>query len=490
MRRLLYALTTLAFFMVVSAPVDAEAWNFEEVLQKYRERFMTGGSGQVGTVKVQARMLLAKDGSTQLEVTTGEFESTVPATGLFVRIKVSALTATGKEAFSYYFYPLGETYFKQKLTGLAAGQRYAIEAYAFPDWRYILFVNKIKVQTVIQKRADLLAERIDSPLRLPAGIPVQVVGVLTELNGQIGARTDCVLYANGVEVDRSPKIWVDSGDTVSCAFAPTLTTLGSVTLKLAAESVTPGDWDVANNSVTKVVEILNPTQSFQAAEIDAVITDINNTTYNQFGRFLNSTLTGGYDWAYQETVDRNSDGFVYGALTFGVAEVPSALSVTATDGVASWALDRTVPNCFDYSVGVANGRTFYAYVTGCGNLYVEVGSFAGTVTYASRLLVQNFIGTGPNAVYTGPAQVLQNNVTTEVSDGENLFHGDVWTVDVAVTAGPFVYNLPVTVILDQTFDQGQVTPATCTTTSTSLTCTSSSWRIAGRSGTATVSSQP
>jgi hypothetical protein len=50
--------------------------------------------------------------------------------------------------------------------------------------------------------------------------------------------------------------------------------------------------------------------------------------------------------------------------------------------------------------------------------------------------------------------------------------------------------MPVTVILDQHFTDGQTTPASCTTTSNSLTCTSSSWRITGRSGTATVVRQP
>lgn len=490
MRRFLYALAALAFFTVVSVPADAEAWNFAEVLQKYRERFMTGGSGQVGTVKVKARMLQAKDGSTLLEATTGEVDSIAVPTGMFARLKVSALTATGKEAFSYYFYPLGDTYFKHKLTGLSPGQNYSIEAYAFPDWRYILFLNKIKVRTMIQKRADLYAERIDSPLRLPVGIPVQIVGVVTELNGQIGARSDCVLYANGVEVDRSPKIWVDSGDTVSCAFSPTLTTQGPVTLKLAAESVTPGDWDVSNNAVEKLVEVLDLTPTFDAAEVEALAVDIDNTTYNQYGRFLNTTFTGGYDWLYQETVDRNSDAFVYAAASIGVNEVPTSLMVTATDGLVNWTVDRTVPNCFDYNVGQANGRTFYTYVTGCGNLYVEVGSFAGTVTYASRLLTKNFVGIGANAVFTGPAQYVYNNLTTEVHDGEKLFHGDVWSVDVAVTAGPFTFNMPVTVILDQHFTDGQTTPASCTTTSNSLTCTSSSWRITGRSGKATVVRQP
>jgi hypothetical protein len=487
MRRLFSVAATLAFLFIVSTPRPAAAsWDFEEVLEKYRERFLTGGWGQVGTVKVQARMLYGKDGMTRLEVTTGEFDSDATPTGLFLRLKVSALNAAGKEMYSFYYYPLGESSYQKNLQGLFPGQSFSIEAYAFPDWRTILFTSRIKIRTLVQKRPDLYAQRIDAPFRLPVGLPVQIVGVVSELNGQIGAHGDCVLYADGVEVDRTPKIWVDSGDTVSCAFSPTLNTAGLVTLRLAAESVKPADWDTANNIVERQVQVLELTPSFDGAGVGAVAVDVDNTTFNQVGRFLNTPPTSGYDWAYQESVNRNSDGFVYAGVAAAIPETPSSIMVTATDGVATWTLDHAVPNCNHYTTGHTNGRTFYTYVTGCGSLFVEVGSFAGTVTYASTLLVRTFQGAGPNVVYDGPAQVIYNNFTAEVEDGENLFHGDVWTIDVHVAAGPYVFNTPVTVILDQPFESGETVPQVCTTTSNTFTCNSSSWRLAGRTGSASV----
>ena len=105
------------------------------------------------------------------------------------------------------------------------------------------------VTTSVQKRPDLVAQRIVTPSRVPVNIPVQMIGIIAEVNGQIGARADCVLYADDVEIDRSSAIWVDSGDSVSCAFSPTFSTPGVVDLKVKAESVTPGDWDSANNVV-------------------------------------------------------------------------------------------------------------------------------------------------------------------------------------------------------------------------------------------------
>jgi len=193
-------------------------------------------------------------------------------------------------------------------------------------------------------------------------------------------------------------------------------------------------------------------------------------------------LTAGLDYLYTDTVDRNSDAFVYAAAALGITHAPFALQASATDGTATWLLERAVPGCGDLSVGYVNGRSYYTYVTGCGNLYVEVGSYAGVVTYASRMLVHTFKVVAGTVAFDGPAQYTKNDVSTKVEDGNNLFRGNSWTIDVKVAAGPFIFSAPVTTVLNVPFDDGETTPTTCTTTATSVACSASSWRIAGRAG--------
>ena len=36
----------------------------------------------------------------------------------------------------------------------------------------------------------------------PVNLPIKMFAVVSELNGNIGARTDCVLYVNDVDADR------------------------------------------------------------------------------------------------------------------------------------------------------------------------------------------------------------------------------------------------------------------------------------------------
>jgi hypothetical protein len=478
MRRLICVFTAAVLSLAVASTANAQSGGFAGT-QKYHEKNPAGAKGRSGGATMAARMLADKAGNTILEVTTGDFENGTPPTGEFSKIIVSAIDANGVVMYSFNYNLTGGSYFKQTLQGVYSGQAFTIHGHIKTATKK---VGNVIVTTTVQKRPDLYAERIITPSRVPAAIPVTITGVITELNGQIGAHADCVLYANDVEVDRAAGVWVDSGDSVSCAFSPTFMSLGAVNLKLKAESVDPGDWDMANNTKERLIEVSPLDANFDVATVEALAVDVDNTTFAQQGRFVNSTLTAGYDWFYADTEDRNSDAFVYAGAALGITHIPYAMQASATDGTATWLLERAVAGCGDLSVGYVNGRSYYTYVTGCGNLYVEVGSYAGVVTYASRLLVRTFKVVAGNVAYDGPAQYTLNDVSTEVKDGDNLFRGSSWTIDVKVAAGPFIFSAPVTTLLNQPFDDGETTPATCTTTPTSFTCTQSSWRIAGRAG--------
>jgi len=308
------------------------------------------------------------------------------------------------------------------------------------------------------------------------------------LNGNIGARTDCVLYVNDVEADRAAGIWVDSGDSVSCAFSPSFTTLGTNRLKVRAESVDPGDWDNANNVVEKDIVVSSLTPEYDAARAEALVYDVNNTTFAQQGRYYNSTFTAGADWLYEEKTDTDGDLWTYEALA-GLAPLaaPSKVQVSLTDGVASWTFERDLAGCEDFAMGQVNGRTVYTSVTGCGFVYVQAGGYSGTVTYTSRKLMATFTVNNGQRVYTGPAQYVFNNVTTEDVNGTYIFNGNNWTIDVKVVApaasgGVFTFGKPLSFSLAGPFTEGATSPTTCTQGTGIQYCEASSWKKVSRYG--------
>ena len=76
----------------------------------------------------------------------------------------------------------------------------------------------VAVTASVQKRPDIAVTNVVAPPRAPVNVPVRITAVISELNGDIGGRTDCVLYVNGVENDRANALWIDSGDSVRWSF--------------------------------------------------------------------------------------------------------------------------------------------------------------------------------------------------------------------------------------------------------------------------------
>ena len=471
----------------VAVPAYAQEPKLVSSSQKYREKNPAGGKGRAGGASLTARMLINKSGVTLLEATTGEFGSATPPPGVIWKMQVSALDALGVVMSSQQYkdpQPEGG-FFTQSYTNLFPGQPFQVQAHVRTSAKRN---DTVVVTTSVQKRPDVAVSALVSPPMAPVNLPIKMFAVVSELNGNIGARTDCVLYVNDVEADRAAGIWVDSGDSVSCAFSPSFTTLGTNRLKVRAESVDPGDWDNANNAVEKDIVVSSLTPEYDVARAEALVYDVNNTTFVQQGRFFNSTFTAGYDWLWEEKSDTDGDLWTYEALA-GLAPLaaPSKVQVSLTDGVASWAFERELAGCSDFALGQVNGRTVYTSVNGCGFVYVQAGGYSGTVTYTSRKLVATFTVSAGQRVYTGPAQYVLNSVTTEDVNGTNIFNGNNWTIDVKVVApaasgGEFIFSKPLSFSLGGPFTDGVTSPTTCTTGVGIQYCEANSWKKVSRYG--------
>jgi hypothetical protein len=452
--------------------------------QKYKEKNATGAKGRAGGASLTARLLYAKDGTTDLEATTGEFGSPTPPPGTIWKMQVSALDALGATMSSQTYKDLDNGgYFKQTYNNMWPGQPFQIQAHVRTS---VKRNDTVAVTASVQKRPDVAVSGLVSPPRAPVNLPIAMFAVVSELNGSIGARTDCILYVNDVEADRALGIWVDSGDSVSCAFSPTFEALGTHRLKVRAVGVDPGDWDLENNVFEKDVLVSTLTPEFDAARAEALVYDVNNTTFLEQGRYFNSTFTAGQDWLYEEKTDTDGDIWSYVA-TAAIAPLapPSSVSVSLTDGVLSWSVERALSACQDFALGQVNGRTIYTSVNGCGGLFVQAGGYSGTVTYTSRLVTAAFTVTNGARVYDAPAQYVQNR--TENVNGDNIFNGNNWTIDVRVVApaasgGVFTFSKPLSFSLGAPVTDGATVPFQCFPSPGVTFCQASSWSKVARYG--------
>lgn len=222
---------------------------------KYRNAGAQPATGRSGNATLEVRALRSKDNSTLLEVTTGALDETAVPPGNLAKLQVKSLNPDDlTEALwtQNYNHREGGGYASYVLETPGRGMPIQVQANITGiDAR----TDVVTVIETVKFRPDLAPSNLVAPTRARVNTAVAISATVRELNGDVGARANCVLYADGSEIDRVSGMWVDAGGTVSCAFAHVFTTTGTKALRAAVENVVPGDWDDANNSVTGSIEI-------------------------------------------------------------------------------------------------------------------------------------------------------------------------------------------------------------------------------------------
>jgi len=212
---------------------------------KYKDSSIANARGRSGSASIEARALLGKDGRTVIDVTTGSLDGTTAAPGNIERVQVKIPTGGDPITLNHNHLTGGGT-FSTTVEDAFHGDTLSLQA-----WVTGIDPNRtdvVSVDEVVKLRPDLAVLSVSAVPHALIGMPASVAATVVEKNGEVGARGDCVLYADNVEVRRAPGIWVDAGGTVTCSFMTTFDTAGPRQLRVAVEQVSPGDYDTANNS--------------------------------------------------------------------------------------------------------------------------------------------------------------------------------------------------------------------------------------------------
>ncbi|HEX8155252.1 MAG TPA: hypothetical protein VF698_19115 [Thermoanaerobaculia bacterium] len=217
---------------------------------KYRDTSKPAAKGRSGSAAIEARALLARNGTTDLVVTTGSLDADAPAPGNIDKVQVKLAAADVTRNFNNLS---SGGLFAQSFTGLGAGEPLQIQTNVSG-----IDPNRTDVATVsetVKLRPDLAIDALHVAPHTAAGVPLRVNALISERNGDLGARTNCVLLAGGVEVDRANNLWVDAHGTVSCQFVYAFESTGLQELQVALTGVNPGDYDTSNNSASATIRV-------------------------------------------------------------------------------------------------------------------------------------------------------------------------------------------------------------------------------------------
>jgi hypothetical protein len=369
--------------LLASTASDDGKPDFTPNTTKYQDTSKPNATGRAGSATLTARALLAKDGTTLVEATTGEMDTSTTPPGNIDKMQVKGIVVEDEDPiFTENFNKLeAGGYFAETFEGLARGATAQVQANISGIDRNRTGV--ITLKETVKLRPDLEA-KINAPDQAYVDAEVYIQAVVSEINGDVGARSDCVLYVDGAEADRAPGIWVDAAGVVTCSFMNTFAATGTYELTVTAENVVPGDWDTANNAATGSIEIIEAT------------TPLHGWAYAADYQYDNAWAWG-YEGSFPtfesatRTIGRYQHYYAYGSLPGGVTypvdvELAESSGGTVVNSGSATGVDQS-----DYwywycsYTYLGNGQFVYLcpdyYYGGYG--WYQYGRHAGFVTYYS-----------------------------------------------------------------------------------------------------------
>lgn len=383
--------------------------------RKYADAGRRPATGRAGSALAAMQALLAKDGSAVVEVVAGEEwtgwtrERTMHADpygdARLAKVQLKAFDPSGEPEFTRNFTRLDASSASFPANGLLRGGRVEVQANiqdADPARTGV-----VTVEGPVLLRPDLAVLELRRPPRAVKNTAVPIVAVVRELNGDVGAWADCVLYVNGVETDRAYGMWVDAGGTVTCTMMHMFRQVGDARLEVRVENVAPGDYDPANNAATGTMSVILVRSDFW---FDARFDD---RTFSERRQYESSRTApdgrAGSEWSSTWEADgRIQESYLSGFLPRAVAFPLGELFARqyTRDEVVHAVLFRQLPADWTYQGWYGRescvSRGYHHPMTGRGWLYVcsyEIDDpaygpggfttiyydrYAGDVTYASR----------------------------------------------------------------------------------------------------------
>ena len=501
----------------VNGAVDA---TFVRNSRKYSDKGTRPANGRAGSATMTAWTLIAQDGSAQVEVVAGSWngwtrgqKSTATSQPRLARTLLKVYDPSGALLYSRTE-TIGAPTATLAATGVVHGGRVQVQGAiegADPNR-----VGVVTVDAPIAKRPDFAVTAVEAAPRAKVDAPVNIVGVVQELNGDVGAWADCVLYVDGREADRAHGIWVDAGGTASCLFSQVFRSAGGRELTVALEGVAPGDYDSANNRGRGVVEIYEeqaepppppppgpvPSPFRYSASFDdrtSVVSILQEDTWNS-----TDMSRGGEDTRTTTTTERAQFSSLYAHLPYAAqfplgelsarqfTSVESVHGASFADVTPDWTYDdgSRVESCVSrseedavlgrawvylctYAQHVAAGAQPMGWTT------VQYERYAGEVTYVSRGY-SRYWNRDENVddVYTW------NDTNTDVV-GQFARYGSDFTFTLQLVEGGRTSSLTAIVPL-LPFSESMNEPRTCSNWSdawiTSSTCTTIDRTASGASG--------
>jgi hypothetical protein len=358
---------------------------------RYRAASYAHASGRSGSATLSVQALLDRDGNTELVVASGRV-GVEGAQGDITKLQVKLMDPQANVMETLNYSRASGSTVRIRYPDLARhGQVQAQANVRGIDKR----TDIVTVTERINRRPDIAILSISAPQQAAPNMPVLISATVAELNGDLGAAVDLVLYVDGVEVDRMRDVWVAEGDQVNAQFAYTFTTPGSHTMTIQAEGESVSDWDIADNAFTEPIVILNPQIPVDLHGVARVLVNEHHRRFDHlygWTRFSTGQTYESQSHTEDYWRDEHSDisGWVFGKTLGASANLSiklTSVGTGATQSLMNIEVRDETPSWCRYA-SANNGRDWASVCSTPFEVRVQGIHTSKTVTYYS----ENFQG--------------------------------------------------------------------------------------------------
>lgn len=355
--------------------------------QQYRPQTYQHASNRSGAASLSATAMLGKNGQTDLSITSGR-AGVSGAAGNISKAQVKLLDNAGVAQQTINYNGTSGSSLQKSYAGRPRHSRIQVQA----NVRDIdpKRTDVVTITETVNLRPDIAVTDVSAPAQARPATQVMISATLAELNHDLGATANCVLYIDGTEADRANGIWIAEGDAVNCQFMQTFPASGNFTLTVTAEGVVPGDFDLSNNSASRQIQIVNPEVQLAGQAYvnnwDYEYSYRNNGNWRRFsdGAF-NNWGSERLDLRHEEQSSVNAwapgNAGTSAGLTVTLRSVASGATLSTTSGMvgngySDWCDYRYDNNGYDWTQVCS--YTYYNQVN------IQAGHYAGRVIYYSH----------------------------------------------------------------------------------------------------------
>ena len=347
---------------------------------KYSDAASHPATGRSGSASIIARALLAKNGTTLIEASTGgALDVTTPPPGTITKVQLKSINAAGDALRTVNFNGLSAGGYWSTTTS-QLGHNAPIQIQTNVGGIDGKRNDVVTVKAVVKKRPDLTVTSVTNPATAAPNTDVSISALVSEINGDVGATANCLLFIDGTQADQVLGMWVDGGSAVSCAFTHNFPTAGTYALEVRATNVVPADWDLANNSATGSIKIVDP--------IVNMWWNASASHYDQGNSFNGSEYYN--DCYYYYYYCSGSSGVVGWNNSYSNSQAYFNAQGSSQSG-GQWPMDVNFSGTTDGGALMQmHGQAGYAGMSGCWYMYDNATSTQGNVCQYGNTTYANF----------------------------------------------------------------------------------------------------